>query len=155
MRQLVRAFLLLLASVFFVEARPALLVEPTFEYDVQTERSSTYDDFGNTTFDYDARAELSAIDVWSEAANCTHFKRPCELFAAKTAADISKFERVTLSKGTRAQIWERSKAPDGKVYDPTGVEIRPGEPWQPGHRPSHKFSDAQQRAAQEGWDAET
>jgi hypothetical protein len=75
--------------------------------------------------------------------------------AVKAAADVSKFKRVKLSRGTREEIWERSKAPDGKVYDPTGVEIKPGEPWQSAHRPSQKFSDAQQRAAQEGWDLET
>ncbi len=75
--------------------------------------------------------------------------------AAEGAADVSQFGRVKLSKGSRSEIWERSKAADGKVYDPSGVEIKPGEPWQAGHRPGHKFSDAQQRAAKEGWDAET
>ena len=69
--------------------------------------------------------------------------------------DTSAYGRVKLSKGTRAQIWERSKAADGKVYDPSDVEIKPGEPWQAGHIPGHKFSDAQQRAARGGWDQET
>jgi RHS repeat-associated protein len=75
--------------------------------------------------------------------------------------DISKAEldtlypRVKLSKGLREEIWERSKSPDGKVYDPSGVEIKPGDPWQAGHIPGDKFSDAQQRAYQEGWDSET
>jgi hypothetical protein len=61
---------------------------------------------------------------------------------------------VKPSKGLRSEIRERSKAPDGKVYDPSGVEIKPGEPWQAGHRPGHKLSDAQKRAAQEGWSDE-
>lgn len=87
MRQLARAFLLLLASVLFVEARPPLLGEPTFDYDVQTEQGSAYDGFARATFDYDARAVLSASDVLSEAANCTYFERSCEFLAAKTGAD--------------------------------------------------------------------
>ena len=69
--------------------------------------------------------------------------------------DVSRYNRVSLSKGTRAEIWERSKASDGKVYDPSGVEIKPGEPWQAGHIPGHKFSDAQKRAALGGWDQKT
>lgn len=67
-------------------------------------------------------------------------------------ANTSAYGRVKLGKGSRAEIWERSKASDGKVYDPSGVEIKLGEPWQAGHRPGHKFTDAQQRAASEGWD---
>jgi RHS repeat-associated protein len=72
-----------------------------------------------------------------------------------TIGDISQYQRVKLSKGTRAEIWERSKAADGKVYDPSGVEIKPGEPWQAGHAPGHKLSDAQQRATEEGWNLDT
>ena len=67
----------------------------------------------------------------------------------------AKYPRVKLNEKILAEIWERSKAPDGKVYDPSGVEIKPGERWQPGHRPAHKFSDAQQRAARQNMDTET
>lgn len=67
----------------------------------------------------------------------------------------AKYPRVKLSKGTRSEIWERSKAPNGKVYDPSGVEIKPGEPWQAGHRPGHKFSDAQKAAVEQNMDAAT
>ncbi|MCC6355220.1 MAG: HNH/ENDO VII family nuclease [Verrucomicrobiae bacterium] len=74
--------------------------------------------------------------------------------AAESAPDVSQYGRVKLSKGTRAEIWDRSKAPDGKVYDPSGVEIKAGEPWQAGHRPEHKFSDAQTRAAKQGWETD-
>jgi len=73
---------------------------------------------------------------------------------AKEALDAA-YPRVKLSKGTRQEIWDRSKAGDGKVYDPTGVEIKPGEPWQAGHKPGEKFSDAQQNAAQQNMDSET
>jgi RHS repeat-associated protein len=75
--------------------------------------------------------------------------------AENTALDVSKYGRVKPVKGTRPEVWERSKAPDGKVYDPSGREIKPGEPWELGHKPGNKFSDAQKRAAEQGWDAET
>ena len=65
------------------------------------------------------------------------------------------YPRVKPNKGMRERVRERSKAADGKVYDPSGVEIKPGEPWELGHKPSDKFSDAQQRALEEGWDADT
>jgi RHS repeat-associated protein len=80
---------------------------------------------------------------------------------SQTAQTLTKetldatYPRVKLSKGTRQEIWDRSKAGDGKVYDPTGVEIKPGEPWQAGHKPGEKFTDAQQNAAQQNMDAET
>ena len=74
--------------------------------------------------------------------------------ATKEALDAA-YPRVKLSKETRAEIWERSKAADGKVYDPSGDEIKPGEPWQAGHKPGEKFTDAQRNAAHQNMDNET
>ena len=65
------------------------------------------------------------------------------------------YPRVKPKKGMRDEVWNRNKSPDGKVYDPSGVEIKPEDPWELGHNPGDKFSDAQQRAYQEGWDSET
>ena len=72
----------------------------------------------------------------------------------KQALD-SVYPRVKLSKGARSEIFERAKTSEGKVYDPSGVEIKPGEPWQAGHKPGQKFSDAQKNAAAQGMDSET
>lgn len=73
-----------------------------------------------------------------------------------TKAELDKaYPRVTPRKGLRDSVWERSKAPDGKVYDPSGREIKPGEPWELGHRPGDQFRDAQRRAADQGWDRGT
>jgi RHS repeat-associated protein len=72
-----------------------------------------------------------------------------------TKAKLDKlYPRVKPNKGLGERVWERSKARDGKVYDPSGREIRPGEPWELGHKPGEKFSDAQRRAYDQGWDAE-
>jgi len=81
--------------------------------------------------------------------------------AAKAGANLTKAEldklypRITPRRGLADEVWERSKAPNGKVYDPSGVEIKPGDYWELGHTPGNKFSDAQRRAAEQGWDRST
>jgi len=74
---------------------------------------------------------------------------------ALTEAEQAIYGRVTHPKGFRQEVWERAKAPDGNVYDPTGRILKYDEPWELGHNPANKFSDAQRRAAQEGWDRQT
>jgi hypothetical protein len=82
------------------------------------------------------------------------FGKPCPP-TSSTRNFTEQYPRVKVSKGTRAEVWERSKSPDGKVYDPSGREIKPGDPWELGHKPAHKFSDAQKRAAEQRLDIET
>lgn len=78
-------------------------------------------------------------------------KAPCP-----TKTDLDKqYPRVRQRQGFLDEVWERNKAPDGKVYDPTGVEIKPGDYWELGHKPGNKFSDAQKRAAEQNWDRST
>jgi RHS repeat-associated protein len=73
-----------------------------------------------------------------------------------TDAEKALYGRVSSRpRGFREQVWERAKAPDGNVYDPSGRMLKFDEPWELGHRPEHKFSKAQLRAAQEGWDRQT
>ena len=85
----------------------------------------------------------------------------CKEAAAEGAANLTKAEldalypRVTPRRGLAEEVWDRSKAPNGKVYDPSGVEIKPGEYWELGHTPGNKFSDAQLRAVEQGWDRST
>ena len=45
--------------------------------------------------------------------------------------------------GMREQVFERNRAPDGKVYDPSGVEIKFDDPWQMGHVPGYEFAKHQ------------
>lgn len=81
---------------------------------------------------------------------------PIETTLNLTKAELDDlFPRVRARQGLAEEVWERSKSPDGKVYDPSGVEIRPGDVWELGHTPGNKFSDAQLRAAKEGWDRKT
>lgn len=61
------------------------------------------------------------------------------------------YSRATPRRGLRDKVWERNRSIDGKVYDPSGIEIKPGEPWELGHIPGHKFSDSQKKAFDEGW----
>lgn len=82
-------------------------------------------------------------------------RMPCSTHISTSPVDPSRFGRVKPGKGMRTEIWERSKAADGKVYDPSGPEIKPGDTWQAGHRSGHKFSDAKKRASREGWDDDT
>jgi hypothetical protein len=58
-------------------------------------------------------------------------------------------------KGLRDEVLNRNTAPNGKVYDPSGIEIKPGDPWQLGHVPGEKFTDSQERAYYDGWDSQT
>ena len=69
-----------------------------------------------------------------------------------TQAEKALYGRVTHPKGFRQEVWERAKAPDGNVYDPTGRILKYDEPWELGHNTANKFSNSQLRAAQEGWD---
>jgi hypothetical protein len=72
-----------------------------------------------------------------------------------TDAEKALYRRVTHPKGFKEKVWDRAKAPDGNVYDSTGRILKYDEPWELGHNPANKFSDAQRRAAQEGWDRQT
>jgi hypothetical protein len=65
------------------------------------------------------------------------------------------YPRVKHRKGLRDEVWERSKAQDGKVYDPSGQEIKPGDPWEMGHKPGHQLPDDRKRAYDDGWDSKT
>lgn len=79
------------------------------------------------------------------------FEKPCP---SKALLD-KKYPRVKPRKGLRHEVWNRNKAANGRVYDPSGREIKPGDPWELGHVPGEKFSDAQMRAYEEGWDSQT
>ena len=70
-------------------------------------------------------------------------------------SEVKLYGRVSHPKGFRAEVWERAKAPDGNVYDPNGRIMRFDEPWELGHLPEHKFSQAQLRATSEGWSRQT
>ena len=72
-----------------------------------------------------------------------------------TGAQKVLYGRVSYPSGFRQMVWERAKAPDGNVYDPTGRILKFDEPWELGHLPVHKFSEAQLRAVREGWDRPT
>jgi len=92
------------------------------------------------TFAYDAHSTLAAETTTSRVL---------------TEAEAKLYGRVSHPQGFQEQVWEMSKAPDGNVYDPTGRILKFDEPWELGHTPANKFSDAQLRAAQEGWDRQT
>jgi hypothetical protein len=65
------------------------------------------------------------------------------------------FSRVSHPKGFKEQVWEINKGSDALVRDPSGKVLKFDEPWELGHVPGNKFSDAQIRAAEQGWDRAT
>jgi Domain of unknown function (DUF4157)/HNH/ENDO VII superfamily nuclease with conserved GHE residues len=63
------------------------------------------------------------------------------------------YDRPTFRKGKRDEVWEAAKknSPDGIVRDPlTKQEIKPGDPWEMGHKPGYEFWKHQQSAAERG-----
>jgi RHS repeat-associated protein len=70
-----------------------------------------------------------------------------------TEEEKKLYGRCQLRYGARKEIWERSKAPDGNVYNPDGRILKYDEPWEIGHKPEHTFETdpIRTRAAEEGW----
>jgi len=65
------------------------------------------------------------------------------------------YPRQTPHSEMRKMIFEQNKHwLTGKVYDPTGVEIKPNTRWHAGHKPGHEFAPARQKAVKEGWPPE-
>jgi hypothetical protein len=61
------------------------------------------------------------------------------------------YDRPSFQKGIRDSVWDSAKGPDGVVRDPlTGKEIKPGDPWEMGHKPGYEFWKQQQSAAERG-----
>lgn len=58
-------------------------------------------------------------------------------FAESGAADAlsleSQYPRYTYSQRFKNSLWDHHAGPDGKVFDPSGMEIKPGEYWEVGH----------------------
>jgi RHS repeat-associated protein len=71
---------------------------------------------------------------------------------ALTAAEKEFYDRVSHRQHLRGDVWDAaSKNGTREVYDPTGRIIEESDNWQLGHLPEHKFTEAQLRAAEEGW----
>lgn len=163
--KLVYTFWLLLFNSILALAAPnseSPLAPPIFGYDEREQASIAYDRSLTSGFDYDSISAFLADEKENRTDETDGLvARFVESIAAKTAprvlteAEKALYGRVTHPKGFRQQVWERAKAPDGNVYDPNGRILKYDEPWELGHRPAHKFSDAQTRAAQEGWDRQT
>ncbi len=83
--------------------------------------------------------DLAAADLYSYGYNTL------------TAAERILYDRVSLPKALKQQIWENSKSADGNVYDPqTGRIMNFDEPWVAGHKYGFEFWKAQQSAALRG-----
>ena len=98
-------------------------------------------------------APLMALEM--EAAASTTAIEESTAPRILTEAEKSIYGRVSRPKGFHEQVWERAKAVDDNVYDPNGRILKYNEPWELGHKPNHKFSNAQKRAVEEEWDRET
>jgi RHS repeat-associated protein len=73
--------------------------------------------------------------------------------SAPACGDAASYERGSFRKGTRAAVWEEAvrNSPDGVVRDPnTGIELKPGDPWDMGHRPGYEFRKHQESARLRG-----
>jgi len=63
------------------------------------------------------------------------------------------YSRPPFRSGVQDEVWNAAKAEstDGIVRDPlTEQEIKPGDPWQMGHKPGYEFWKHQQSAAERG-----
>lgn len=74
-----------------------------------------------------------------------HEKRLVEALNKKT------YERPGFWVGMREKVWEQAlKDGKGRVYSPSGTEIKPGDPWIMGHREKFEFWKHQRSAAERG-----
>jgi hypothetical protein len=151
-----------LALLWLLLVTNVLVASPSGGYDARTRVDGTYDTASLPTFDYDSALASPANENKKRVEGCGGIiARFAEFPAAEGTANLTTAElkqlypRVTPRRGLAEEVWERSKAPNGKVYDPTGVEIKPGDYWELGHTPGNQIPDARLRAAQEGWDRAT
>lgn len=69
----------------------------------------------------------------------------------KNALEAKTYARPGFTEAERAAIWEQAKTEGGgKVTSPSGVEIKPGDPWEVGHKPKYEFWKHVQSAAERG-----
>ena len=72
-----------------------------------------------------------------------------------TAAEEKLYGPVSRPKGFKEKVWELNKGPDGLVRDPSGKVLKFNEPWELGHMPGSKATDARIWAAEQGMDRAT
>ncbi len=69
----------------------------------------------------------------------------------KNALEAKTYARPGFTEAERAKIWDQAmKDGNGKVISPSGVEIKPGDPWEVGHKPKYEFWKHVQSAAKRG-----
>jgi hypothetical protein len=69
----------------------------------------------------------------------------------QNALDAKTYARPGFTDAQRAKIWEQAlKDGDGKVISPSGKEIKPGDPWEVGHKPKYEFWKHVRSAAERG-----
>jgi hypothetical protein len=69
----------------------------------------------------------------------------------KNALDAKTYSRPGFTEAERAKIWDQAvKDGGGKVKSPSGTEIKPGDPWEVGHKPMYEFWKHVRSAAERG-----
>jgi archaellum component FlaC len=98
-----------------------------------------------------ARENLAELNdeykAWTEdkAANAKNQEQMLDALKAGT------YDRPSFRKEVRDTVWESAKGEGGIVRDPlTKQEIKPGDPWEMGHKPGYEFWKHQQSAAERG-----
>jgi hypothetical protein len=71
---------------------------------------------------------------------------------ALTPREAALYGRPTSYRlGVKDGVWENAKSANGKVYDSSGMEIKPGDPWEMGHLPEYQLAPWQRIAADQNW----
>ena len=81
--------------------------------------------------------------------NTTMVEQPLRQLTEEEAALYAR--PSNLRAGVRDQIWNDNIAPNGNVYDSSGMQITPGDPWEAGHLPEYKLDTWQRTAADQQW----
>ena len=71
---------------------------------------------------------------------------------ALTPEEAATYQRPTSFRlGVREDTWAQAQSPNGKVYDSSGMEIKPSDPWEMGHLPEYQLALWQRTAADQNW----
>jgi len=94
-------------------------------------------------------ALIGTFGVLPSAGGSELVEQPLRALTPDEAALYSR--PSNLRAGVRDEIWNQNLSPNGKMYDSSGMEIKPGDPWEAGHLPEYKLDTWQRTAADQNW----
>ncbi|WP_313592393.1 PAAR-like domain-containing protein [Agrobacterium cavarae] len=98
-------------------------------------------------------AGRTAVETGEQGARSSRYVSDADLLVTnRNGIRISKtYRRPGFRKKTKEDAWNNAKGAEGKVFDPdTGVEIKPTDRWDMGHKPGYEFWKHQESAQGRG-----